>query len=263
MRKIKNIVGQKFGKLLVVEYAGLIPVGKVKASAWICLCDCGVTVTVLNNNIKRGNTNSCGCLKKEIARKIKINLVGNSFGNLTVNRFIDTKDGNSIWECSCKCGNICKVTSCCLKNGQKSCGCKQGWWRSEKPGLWKNQAEYARWRREDPVCRLKVSVSNSIRHMLKNNGSYKKKKSIRNYLPYSIEELKSHIEKLWEPWMNWGNYGGKSNDTRRTWHIDHIKPHCLFDYKTMEDASFQECWSLSNLRPLEKKENMIKGKKFQ
>ena len=79
-----------------------------------------------------------------------------------------------------------------------------------------------------------------------------KKKSIRNYLPYSIEELKSHIENLWEPWINWNNYGGKSNDIRKTWHIDHIKPHHMFKYKSMDDVSFKECWSLLNLHPLEK-----------
>jgi hypothetical protein len=129
------------------------------------------------------------------------------------------------------------------------------------PGLWKDPAAYAKWQRQDPLKKLRHGVSSSIRGMLKHNGSYKRRKSIRNYLPYTIEELKEHLENLWEPWMNWDNHGGKSNDKRKTWHIDHIKPHSSFDYKSMDDPLFLECWALSNLQPLEKKANISKGAK--
>ena len=172
--------------------------------------------------------------------------------------------GNSYWKCKClACNKETTIGATALKAGQKSCGCRQGWWRSTKPGLWKNSAAYAKWRREDTACRLRNSVSNSIRVMLKRNGSYKREKSIRNYLPYTIEELKLHIENLWEPWMCWGNYGGKSSDPQKTWHIDHIIPHHIFKYKSMDDSLFVECWNLKNLRPLEKKANMSKGSKHQ
>lgn len=180
---------------------------------------------------------------------------------LLVLKLIEVKNRNSVWLCRCDCGKKSKVCATALKSGQKSCGCRQGWWRSEKPGLWKDRAAYSQWKRQNPVNKLRNSVSNSIRRMLKNNGSYKRKKSIRNFLPYTIGELKLHLENLWKPWMNWENYGGLSNDPRRTWHIDHIKPHSSFFYMSMNDSAFLECWALSNLRPLEKKANMSKGAK--
>lgn len=51
-----NIAGQKFGRLLVLEY---IPNSHSK---WLCQCDCGNKVTVTSVNLKNGHTQSCGCL---------------------------------------------------------------------------------------------------------------------------------------------------------------------------------------------------------
>ena len=82
-------------------------------------------------------------------------------------------------------------------------------------------------------------------------------------MPYSIDDLKQHLESLWESWMNWDNYGGKSNDERMTWWIDHIKPHAMFNYQSLDDPQFQECWALSNLRPLEKISNIRKNAKYE
>ena len=101
-----------------------------------------------------------------------------------------------------------------------------------------------------------------MRDALKHFGTSKYGRRTFDNLPYSPQDLKKHLESLWEPWMNWNNYGGKSNDTRKTWHIDHIRPHCDFPYTSLKDEMFLECWSLSNLRPLEKKQNMSKGKKY-
>ena len=192
---------------------------------------------------------------------IKVDLTGHKTESIEVLSFSHMSQGNSYWNCRCLLCDKNTITSASNLKKNKSCGCRQGWWRSTKPGLWKDKAAYSRWQRENPVRKLRNSVSNSIRVMIKKNGSYKRKKSIRNYLPYTIEELKSHLESLWEPWMNWDNYGGRSNDPRKTWHIDHIKPHQSFNYKTMNDPLFLECWSLKNLRPLEKKENISKGGK--
>ena len=55
-------------------------------------------------------------------------------------------------------------------------------------------------------------------------------------LPYSINELKTYSESLFEPWMNWGNWGRytkKWNDEDQTtwrWNIDHIIPKSFFNY---------------------------------
>ena len=83
--------------------------------------------------------------------------------------------------------------------------------------------------------------------------------SSSKYLPYTITELKEHLEKQWESWMDWDNYGGKNSNPEKTWQIDHIKPQSSFLYKSMEDPLFLECWRLDNLQPMEKIANIKKG----
>ena len=61
MGQIKNIRGQRFHRLVVVD---LLKVHNHKA-LWKCQCDCGNTTTALSGNLKSGNTKSCGCLKEE------------------------------------------------------------------------------------------------------------------------------------------------------------------------------------------------------
>lgn len=119
---------------------------------------------------------------------------------------------------------------------------------------------------ENPSFRLKSNVSRRIRHILKKNNSSKGGKTILNYLKYSIEELKKHLEKQFELWMSWDNYGqykkSEWNDTDINtwfWNIDHIIPQSLLQYSSMEDENFQKCWALSNLRPLSAKENFYRG----
>ena len=58
-RKLKDITNQKFGRLTVIEYAGMKPTGKSTQSAWLCKCECGKDIIVLNNNLKKDNTKSC------------------------------------------------------------------------------------------------------------------------------------------------------------------------------------------------------------
>lgn len=86
------------------------------------------------------------------------------------------------------------------------------------------------------------------------------------YIPYSIEDLKIHIEKQFESWMTWDNHGRydreswNDNDSNTwTWQFDHIIPQSLLPYTNMEDENFQKCWALENLRPLSAKQNLIDG----
>jgi hypothetical protein len=101
--------------------------------------------------------------------------------------------------------------------------------------------------------RLRCVVSRSINQKLKAKGGTKTS-SILKALPYSIEELKIHLESKFESGMNWENYGD--------WHIDHIKPDNSFNYDNMEDNQFKECWSLNNLQPLWATDNWSKSKKM-
>ena len=55
--KVKDITGQKFGKLIVVGFAYIDKSG----SSWYCQCDCGKERTLKKNSLTSGHTRSCGC----------------------------------------------------------------------------------------------------------------------------------------------------------------------------------------------------------
>lgn len=121
---------------------------------------------------------------------------------------------------------------------------------------WKNKKI-----KEDVFFKLRLIVSNSIYHYLKRN----KKCSMLKKLPYTMKELKEHLEKQFETWMSWDNWGrykldewDDTNQETWKWQIDHIIPHSSFKYKTMDDENFKNCWALENLRPLSAKENLLK-----
>lgn len=100
--------------------------------------------------------------------------------------------------------------------------------------------------------RLRKNISIQVSKILKNNGSKKFGQSVLQFLGYSIQDLKNHLEKQFDDKMTWENYG-------IYWHIDHIIPQSCLKYKSMADNNFKKCWSLQNLRPLDAKTNMIDG----
>lgn len=103
--------------------------------------------------------------------------------------------------------------------------------------------------KNNPVFKLRKNISRSINSALKENS---KNGSILKYLPYSINDLKSHLENQFDNKMSWDNYG-------IYWHLDHIIPQSCLTYITMNDDSFKKCWALDNLRPLDAKQNMMDG----
>lgn len=123
-----------------------------------------------------------------------------------------------------------------------------------------NQNEKDR-RIKDPCFKIRKTISATICRILKENGGSKNGSSILKFLPYSIQELKDHLEKQFESWMDWSNHG-PYNQEKRTWQIDHIIPQSLLPYDSMEHPNFKKCWELSNLRPLDSLENMRKSNKI-
>jgi len=65
----KDYVGERFGRLTVLEYAGTArTLGKTgNANYWHCRCDCGKESVVSQSELQSGGTRSCGCLQKERA----------------------------------------------------------------------------------------------------------------------------------------------------------------------------------------------------
>lgn len=62
--KIIDLTGQRFRKLTVIKKDVAIQKEKRKVYKWICQCDCGNTVSVLQHSLLSGGTRSCGCLVK-------------------------------------------------------------------------------------------------------------------------------------------------------------------------------------------------------
>lgn len=128
-------------------------------------------------------------------------------------------------------------------------------WREEnKEHVNEYKRNYERKRRaEDPKYRLGVRTRTAVWQMLKERNVNKTNKTFV-LLGYSIEELMSHLEKQFTEGMTWDNYG--------EWHVDHIKPMTSFNFKTVDDAEFKECWSLANLQPLWGSDNLSKGPRY-
>ena len=60
-----DLTGMKYGRLTVVEFDRL----QNHKTYWKCVCDCGLTVIATGNNLRSGNTSSCGCLRRDTTRQ--------------------------------------------------------------------------------------------------------------------------------------------------------------------------------------------------
>lgn len=62
----KDISGKKYGRLTPLEMVGQ---NEQHRALWFCECECGGNIVATTSDITRGHTRSCGCLRKETARK--------------------------------------------------------------------------------------------------------------------------------------------------------------------------------------------------
>lgn len=60
MPSLKDISGNRFGRLIVISYTG--------NARWTCRCDCGTEKTVATKHLTTGGSKSCGCLRIETTR---------------------------------------------------------------------------------------------------------------------------------------------------------------------------------------------------
>lgn len=68
MGVVKDLTGERFGRLVAVERSGRNSANKI---TWLCRCDCGGTITTAGNALGEGRTASCGCLRREAAWTVK------------------------------------------------------------------------------------------------------------------------------------------------------------------------------------------------
>ena len=80
---------------------------------------------------------------------------------------------------------------------------------------------------------------------------------IEKTLGYDAEGLCRHLEEQFTSQMNWDNHPRDTKGFR--WEMDHIIPRSELRYDTLNHPNFAKCWTLSNLRPLEHKENKTRA----
>ena len=72
---IKDLTGQRFGRLVVLKQDGFTEKNKHNSryAIWLCKCDCGNYCRMDTGTIKRKGNHSCGCLAKEHLRNMTDN----------------------------------------------------------------------------------------------------------------------------------------------------------------------------------------------
>jgi len=66
MGKVIDLTGQQFGRLTVIKR---VENDKYDRTQWLCKCDCGHNIITKSYYLRSGDTQSCGCLKKELVSK--------------------------------------------------------------------------------------------------------------------------------------------------------------------------------------------------
>lgn len=121
--RVENLVGRKFGRWTVLEYAGN---NAHRKATWRCRCYCGNEGIVTSGSLRSGGSKSCGCFQKDRVSEVqRANLDGKKFNRWTVISLSHTDANNHcMWNCVCDCGNTSVVDTQNLISGKsKSCGC--------------------------------------------------------------------------------------------------------------------------------------------
>lgn len=123
MPNAECLIGQKFGRLTAIELL-------IRSSRryYQCACDCGGSSVVRGDQLKSGESQSCGCYKSEMMiARFRMDLTGRRFNRLQVVRMVGVnKYRQTRCEVLCDCGITKIVNSSGLMNGTtNSCGCYQ------------------------------------------------------------------------------------------------------------------------------------------
>lgn len=100
-------------------------------------------------------------------------------------------------------------------------------------------------KKNDPLYKLKCNLRSLIKESFKRKGFTKNSKTYQ-IIGCTYEQFKEHLEKQFEPWMTWDNYGLYNGTECYGWDIDHIIP--LKTAKTENDV-IRLC-HYTNLQPL-------------
>lgn len=111
---IKDITGNRYGLLTAIEPTDKRDFGSV---VWKVRCDCGEEFEASIDSLQIGDRTKCD------NHQIK-EMIGKTFGRLTVLSYAYSKNQKRYYLCQCECGNKAIVSGNDLNsNHKKSCGC--------------------------------------------------------------------------------------------------------------------------------------------
>lgn len=159
-----DLAGHVYGDLTVVEIANIPRHGTV----WLCRCSCGGSAKVRSDQLRNGLRNACTACKsrqrpsRPFARGKRIDLLGRTFGKLTVKALAAPRSQSVYWLCECCCGSGGEYSSFYLRNSPlpQCAACRQHVRLAKAkvpkpphsralPSRWKNMMR----RCYDPTCR--------------------------------------------------------------------------------------------------------------
>ena len=116
--------GTRIGSWTVLEGRGK----SGRYAAVECRCDCGTVRMVQVRKLLSGHSKSCGCSRKAVGSRVRKDISGRTFRELTALYATDQRDekGTVVWHCRCSCGNELDLPYNVLVHGvQVSCGCQK------------------------------------------------------------------------------------------------------------------------------------------
>ena len=93
MGALINLIGQKFGKLTVIQQ---LP-SKNKRTMWLCQCECGNTTIARSLDLQNGDKISCGCINSYGEALIQKYLTELSYEYKSQYIFKDLKSSNNAY----------------------------------------------------------------------------------------------------------------------------------------------------------------------
>lgn len=197
-----------------------------KEGKFLCKCECGVEKLVNPSYLIDGRSKSCGCLRKQLTSKRKLNdLTGRIFGKWTViKRAENSKSNMTRYLCKCECGKEKNIFakhlnsgdstscgSCNIKSGNKhpqwnGCGDITGHWWSTHIGACDRQRNgnitpvritkefawslFLKQERKCALSGLSLTISND--HKI-NTASIDRIDSAKGYVENNIQWVHKHV----------------------------------------------------------------------
>ena len=118
--------------------------------------------------------------------------------------------------------------------------------------------------KEEVQFKIMLNLRTRLGQLVKTDKMSKSKKSLTKFckevIGTSLDDLINHLENQWYYHPETGELMTWENNTRKGWHIDHIKPIASFDLTKLDEQ--KKCFHYTNLQPLWAEENLSKSDKY-